>query len=72
MQLPNKKPSISGTKEEDKFQQEVIIEKGEYRPRQPIILRSAKLKFKHRWLKTKWSSLWVIKAKFHILLFMNI
>jgi len=36
----------------------VTIEKDEYRPGQPIMLRDAKLQI---WLKTKGSRLWVIK-----------
>jgi len=31
------------------------------KPRQPIMLRSAKLKFQPRWLKTKWSRLCIVK-----------
>jgi len=33
----------------------------EFRHGQPIMFRNAKLKFQPRWLKTKGSSLWVVK-----------
>jgi len=49
---------ITKTKEEDKVQQEVTIEKDEYRPGQPIMLREVKLQIG---LKKKGSRLWLIK-----------
>ena len=60
-QLTNKEPSTSGMKKEDKFQQDTIIVHNEFKLGQPIMFRSAKLKFQPRRLKTKGSSLWVVK-----------
>jgi len=47
--------------EEDKVYQDAIIMKDDFKPGQPIMLRSVKLKFHPSWLKKKGSRLWVIK-----------
>ena len=59
--LTNKKSSTSGIKEEDKVQQEAFLVQDEFKSGQTIMFSSCKLKFRPRWLKTKTSSLWVVK-----------
>jgi len=59
--LTTNKLSTSCTKEEDKVHQDAIIMKDEFKPGQPIMFSSSKKKLLLRRLKTKGSSLWVIK-----------
>jgi len=55
------KLSVPCINEEDKVHQDAIIMHDEFKLAQPILFRSATLKFQPKRLKTKGSSLWVAK-----------